>query len=209
MLTFLFGCNNDPVHLGASAAAKAVMFYLVKYITKDSVALNTALSILKDAKKHVDKWKSTAEDATTNPHRPSIQLTERVTNCNGGMELADTQMAGVALGHKAHLSSESFVYVSMDMVTHLGEALSDAPSERATTMDTITTLLAAGVDCFGGAAAMVAEAGEDGAESDDPNKEDFCEEGEEGEEDEGEDLAAPRDAAVEDMDRPSKKRRRA
>mmetsp|Transcript_9110 Transcript_9110/g.21562 ORF Transcript_9110/g.21562 Transcript_9110/m.21562 type:complete len:818 (+) Transcript_9110:275-2728(+) len=95
VLTFLFGCNNDPVHLGTSAAAKAAMFYLVKYITQDSVALNTALSILKDAKKHVDKWKSTAEDATTNPHRPSIQLTERVTNCNGGMELADTQMAGV------------------------------------------------------------------------------------------------------------------
>ena len=215
VLTFLFGCNNNPVHLGASAAAKAAMFYLVKYITKDSVAMNTALSILKDAKKHVDKWKSTAEDAATNPHRPSIQLSERVANSNGGMELADTQMAGVALGHKAHLSSESFVYVSMDMVTHLGQALVDAPSDGETTSASIAALLAAGVDCFGGAASYGAEEeDEEEDEGHDPHKEVFGDG--DGDDDDDDDLddddddltAPPRDAAVEDMDRPNKKRRR-
>ena len=123
LLSVLLGCNNNPVHLGADVAAKAAMFYLVKYVTKDSTELNTALSVLADANQHVDKWKSTAEDADTNPNRRSIHLAERVSNTNGAMELSDTQGAGCVLGHRAHLSSEQFVHVSMDGLTSLGAAL--------------------------------------------------------------------------------------
>ena len=215
VLTFLFGCNNNPVHLGASAAAKSAMFYLVKYITKDSTALNAALSILKDAKKHVDKWTSTALDAHSNPQRPSIHLGQRVVNSNGGMELADTQLAGVALGHKAHLSSEPFAYVSMDMLTHVGQALNTPTPGCATTTQSLAALRAAGVDCFGGAASA-GEGDEEAEDEADPDAEVFGEEGagEEGGAGEGgaDALAAsgaPRDDAAQEIDRRSQQRRRA
>ena len=56
LLSVLLGCNNNPIHLGADVAAKAAMFYLVKYVTKDSTELNTALSVLADASSHVEQW---------------------------------------------------------------------------------------------------------------------------------------------------------
>ena len=123
VISMLLGCNNNPVLLGADVAAKAAMFYLVKYITKDSTELNVALSVLMDAKRHVDKWRSTAEDAETNPNRASMHLAQAVSNANGAMEMACTQGAGCVLGHKAHLCSETFVRTGMDSLASLGSAL--------------------------------------------------------------------------------------
>ena len=205
LLSVLLGCNNNPVHLGADVAAKAAMFYLVKYVTKDSTELNTALSVLADANQHVDKWKSTAEDADTNPNRRSIHLAERVSNTNGAMELSDTQGAGCVLGHRAHLSSEQFVHVSMDGLTSLGAALrAAAPAadgqQQRSTRAVLEELDRNGVDYLGGEPPEIAA---DDDESD--ARDDESDSG--GEADTDDDEAAPRDPAQDDMDEPKRKRR--
>ena len=68
VLSSLLGCNNNPILLGVDTAAKAALFYLIKYVTKDSTQPCESASVLIDAKEHCDKWESTAEDAATNPY---------------------------------------------------------------------------------------------------------------------------------------------
>lgn len=120
VLSAVLGCNNNPVLLGADQQAKAALFYLIKYVTKDSVALHDALALLHDVKEHVDKWPSKAEG----PDREERYLSQRYLNqCN--KEFSCTQAAGGALQHKAHHSSEEFVYVSMDQLASLGQRLAE------------------------------------------------------------------------------------
>ena len=207
VLCCLLGCNNNPVHLGADVAAKAAMFYLVKYVTKDSTELNTALSVLVDANQHVDKWKSSADDVETNPNRRSIHLAERVSNTNGAMELSDTQGAGCVLGHRAHLSSELYAHVGMDGLTSLGAALcgAAAPStdgQQPSTRAVLDKLERDGIDYLSGDPPEIA-ADDDDDESDEGHESDSGD----GEARTDDDEAAPRDPAQDNMDEPKRKRR--
>ena len=95
-MSALFGCNNNPVVLGAEVAAKAALFYMIKYVCKDTVERNVALSVIHDARQHTAKWGSTAEDKDT-PERLALHLAQRAMN-HLDMEVTDTQAAAIALG---------------------------------------------------------------------------------------------------------------
>ena len=86
------------------------MFYLVKYMTKDSVKLSASLSTLVQAKEHIDKWASTADD-TGDDHRTAVHFLQRATNSYMS-EVHDTQAASLLLNQPASLHSERFVYVA-------------------------------------------------------------------------------------------------
>ena len=47
--TALLACNTAAVLLGCSESCKSTLFYLLKYITKDSTALGHSLTVLRDA----------------------------------------------------------------------------------------------------------------------------------------------------------------
>jgi hypothetical protein len=108
VLTAVLQCNTAPYLLGSRESSRAAMFYLVKYLTKDSVALKGSLSTLVDAKKNIDRWKSTADDEGTDV-RSAAQFLQRATNSYQA-EVHDTQAASLLLGFHAALSSERFVY---------------------------------------------------------------------------------------------------
>ena len=115
VLTAVLRCNTAPYLLGSRESSRAAMFYLVKYMTKDSVKLNATLSTLVDAKNHVDKWQSTADDAG-GEFRNAIHFLQRATNSYMA-EVHNSQAASLLLNYPASISSERFVYLaSWDVV---------------------------------------------------------------------------------------------
>jgi hypothetical protein len=114
-LMSLVRCNMAAYNYGSSIQARSAMFYMVKYITKDSVKLQASLSVLTRARKHVATWTSTAADAGTH-ERTAVHFLQRAANslC---FELSDTQAAAMLLGQTAHSTSEKFVWVHPWAVT--------------------------------------------------------------------------------------------
>ena len=109
VLTACLGCNTACYFLGGGESAKAAMYYMIKYVTKDSVELNALLSIVKHAREHIDVFTSRAADAETHPaQRKGQHLLARVNN-QVDNELSDTFAASLCLGYSADGSSESFV----------------------------------------------------------------------------------------------------
>ena len=106
LITSLLGCNTAPIPMGCSEGAKSAMFYMIKYVTKDSVAVRESLAILVDAKKHIELYPSTAEDSGE-AGRTARHFVERCVN-QLQQEISDTQAAACLLGRQAHASSVDF-----------------------------------------------------------------------------------------------------
>ena len=55
LLSGCVGCNTAPLLLGAGDTAKGACMYMVKYMVKDAYALAASLSVLADARQHIEK----------------------------------------------------------------------------------------------------------------------------------------------------------
>ena len=99
--------NTAPLLLGAGDTAKGAAMYMVKYMVKDAYALAASLSVLADARRHIDQYPSNADDAHT-AARCTRHFLQRVLNA-GGTELAPTQAAAIVLGVPSSGHSHSFV----------------------------------------------------------------------------------------------------
>ena len=132
--TALLACNTAAVLLGCSESCKSTLFYLLKYITKDSTSLGHSLTILHDAvneyemtKEQTDRkericiideslnrqaeYPSVAADTGTDSRTGKHLLAIMVNKLNGMSEYADTQVASCNLGNRAYTSSDSFTFV--------------------------------------------------------------------------------------------------
>ena len=105
------GSNTAMYPLGTAAQARPVTFYVVKYVTKDKVALSSSLTVLLAAQKHIEDYPSRAEN-TGDPTRTAQHFVQRVCNSVAGMaEYGAAQAAEIALGHQASWVSHEFTYV--------------------------------------------------------------------------------------------------
>jgi hypothetical protein len=96
------------VPLGCSEQAKAVCFYLLKYITKDSTALENTRVVVREAVRHIHEHASTADDTGT-ASRTRKHLLERVVNSIAGAQEISAQMAATALlGKPSCFTSDGF-----------------------------------------------------------------------------------------------------
>jgi len=92
------GTNTNALLLGSLEQAKAILFYLLKYITKDSVQLASTVSVIKYAQDKKKEYGSLAEDAGT-VRRDGIHFLQIILNKLTGLkELSDTQAAAALLG---------------------------------------------------------------------------------------------------------------
>lgn len=123
VLTNAFGCNTAPMTLGSLESAKAAMFYLVKYLTKDAVALRACLSVLADAAKHIAMFPSTAEDSGEPPRTGKHFLQRSINALSALQEISDTQAAACLLGGKptvcSHDSLYAYVWSAVDYTRRL------------------------------------------------------------------------------------------
>ena len=131
LLTRLLNCNTAPLPLGAGQTAKGAGLYMCKYMVKEAYALAASLSVLLDARKHIEAYPSKADDSGATG-RTSKHFLQRVLNSTTA-ELAPTQAAAIVLGIPSQGHSHAFVFACAwdaarltDILSHGGAFLSDA-----------------------------------------------------------------------------------
>ncbi|CAK0867394.1 unnamed protein product [Prorocentrum cordatum] len=117
ILSGCLGCNTAPLLLGAGESAQAAGMYMCKYMVKDAYELAASLSVLADARDHIDRYPSSAVDADTSD-RAAKHFLQRVLN-SAATELAPTQAAAIALGTSSSGHSHSFVNAYVWDAVHL------------------------------------------------------------------------------------------
>ena len=108
------GTNTNASPLGSTVQAKAIMYYLVKYILKDKTAIASTLSVIKYALQKQAKYPSRATDKQSE-ERTGIQLLQIILNkLNGMCEIADTQAAAACLGLPAIEFTSHLTFIFID-----------------------------------------------------------------------------------------------
>lgn len=118
------GCNVAAYVLGSTEQAKSVLFYLLKYITKDKMALTNSLSVLKYALEKVNTHESKAEDKGTDLRTGKYLLSVAANRITGMTEVAATQAAVSLLGMPAQEGSAKTAFV------HVASAIADVRSRE-------------------------------------------------------------------------------
>ena len=121
VLSASLGCNTAPLMLGGGETAKVAGLYMCKYLVKDAYELTACLSVLVDAREHIDQYPSTAQEDTRDD-RTSKHFLQRVLNASA-TELSPTQAAAIVLGMPSsghsHSYVNSYVWDAVDLVTIL------------------------------------------------------------------------------------------
>ena len=89
-------CNTCIVPLGCAEQAKAVCFYLLKYLTKDPTKLEATQVLVFQAVLHMLHHPSVAEDSGST-RRNTMHLLQRMLNMVHGAEEISSQIAATAL----------------------------------------------------------------------------------------------------------------
>ena len=133
-LTSLTGSNTAAYFLGMLEQARGALFYLVKYLTKDKTELSASLVVLLDARKHIDKYPSVADNTGTEI-RTTQHFLVRVLNSLGGMsEYGAPQAASVVMERPCTWVSHQFTYVFPHEILHwLAQRSEDSDMSRNTT----------------------------------------------------------------------------
>jgi hypothetical protein len=106
-LTECLGCNTAAYLLGSEEQARATaLFYLVKYMVKDSVSLGNSLPVIREAMKHVNRYESNAGDAGSDSRTSKFFMQRIVNGFTGLAEISDTQCAACLLGMRSMVSTD-------------------------------------------------------------------------------------------------------
>lgn len=103
--------NTAPYFLGTAEQARSAIFYVIKYVTKDKISLSGSMSVLLDARKHIDMYPSGAADTGT-VVRTGIHFLQRTLNTlAGSAEFGGSQASSITLGYPGSYISHEFEYV--------------------------------------------------------------------------------------------------
>jgi hypothetical protein len=100
-------CNQAMIFLGNAEQCKSIIFYMIKYMVKDSTMLQNAAVLLIDAFKHIHKFRSVAENTGT-PIRDAQHMITRVVNSiSGKIEVSDSLACASNFGLKSSIISHN------------------------------------------------------------------------------------------------------
>ena len=108
VITSLLGCNTNVSILGSDAQAKAIMAYLLKYMTKSPSELSHAISVIYKARQAVEKYPSSAPDTGTHRRNAMHMFTHYVNKLSTAFEVSLAIGSLALLGQPAEISSHSF-----------------------------------------------------------------------------------------------------
>ena len=105
--------NTAAYPLGGFEQAKSILFYLIKYMSKDQAPLASSLAVIKYAFDKINLYPSTASDAGTDLRTGKHLLMAILNKISGIAEISDTQAAASLLGLPAQegTAKEVFVFV--------------------------------------------------------------------------------------------------
>ena len=95
-LTALRGCNTAIYLLSGEAAAKAALFYIMEYMTKNPTELSCTVSLALAAKSNIDAHPSKADDTGTEK-RTAQHFLNRLMNTKRGKEEVSMMLASSCL----------------------------------------------------------------------------------------------------------------
>jgi hypothetical protein len=107
-LTALAGCNTCIVLMGTKSQAEAVMYYVTKYITKNSMPLEACLVPFAEAAKLSKQKSSTAADAGTTERDTKFVLQLFANKHIGTTEISSQMAFNAILGNPAEYTSVQF-----------------------------------------------------------------------------------------------------
>ena len=107
-LTACIASNATVSMLGDKTQAKAVVHYMVKYMTKDSTSLNNVLPLIWEAQQTTVKFGSTAPDKAEASRVFKFLTTRILNNLSGRQEISASQAASALMGYGSTLSSSGF-----------------------------------------------------------------------------------------------------
>ena len=107
-LTACVASNATVSMLGDKTQAKAVVHYMVKYMTKDSTSLNNVLPLIWEAQKTTVKYGSTAPDKAESSRVFKFLMTRILNNLSGRQEISASQAASALMGYGSTMSSSGF-----------------------------------------------------------------------------------------------------
>jgi hypothetical protein len=111
LLTALLGCNTNVSLLGSAAQAKAILCYLLLYVTKTTNEITETLSLLHNARRETEIYGSVADDRGT-AHRGALLFIQKSLNdFSGAVEVSTTMAALCALGGEAEVFTHKFFCV--------------------------------------------------------------------------------------------------
>ena len=92
-LTQLLGCNIAPYFLGNPEQAKSIIYYIIKYVTKDKASIAASLTLLKKSCENVILYPSVAENSGTDVRNATHLVTKFINSNMGGLIEVSEQQA--------------------------------------------------------------------------------------------------------------------
>ena len=111
ILTCVTGSNTATYVLGSAEVAKAVLFYLVKYLTKTAMDSTISVAIVAAVHEKNKKYPSVADDAETSERNAKLFVSRCVNLMYGKEEIPITQAACLLLDLPFNQASEKTYFL--------------------------------------------------------------------------------------------------
>ena len=108
------GGSTNAILLGNTTQSANALFYVVKYICKNKVELNTCITAYEAAHKHVEEYPSVAKDTGSKKRTVQHIFTRVLNDLARSIEIHDTQVALQLLNMNPELQSDSYRYFGAD-----------------------------------------------------------------------------------------------
>ena len=108
VITASLGCNTNVSILGSDAQAKAIMAYLLKYMTKTPSELSHAITVIHNVRQTIANFPSVAEDTGTERRTAMHFFTRMVNKLSNAVEVSTATACLLLLGMPAEICSHGF-----------------------------------------------------------------------------------------------------
>ena len=142
LLTALLGCNTNVSLLGSAVQAKAILCYLLLYVTKATNEITESLPLLEHARRNTEIYGSIASDRGSAERGARLFVRKSLNDISGRVEVSTTMAALCALGGEAQVFTHKFFYVFV--YAAIRYAKEHTPTTSSTS--TATTGSAAGLE---------------------------------------------------------------
>ena len=129
VVLFLMQCNMDIKYIGSGEAAKALVYYVTDYITKESLATHVGLEALAYAIQRNDA-KYQGDDFTSKSEQGKSLFIKTVNAMMGRQEMSHQQVLSYLIGAGDHYKANTFRLVKWaELDRHIRHELKEGPSK--------------------------------------------------------------------------------
>ncbi|KAH7909538.1 hypothetical protein BJ138DRAFT_976344, partial [Hygrophoropsis aurantiaca] len=108
LVIFLLKCNVDLKHVGSGEAAKALVYYVTDYITKQSIPAHVGLAALASGIQKTNTKVTIDDGARHEPRATKTGLITAVNSVLSRMEMSQSQVLSYLVGGGDHYKSHAF-----------------------------------------------------------------------------------------------------